>query len=1012
MAANVPVGNKTLVSVSFASGIDTKADPKQPLQPSNLLSLTNGILTQTGLVSRRWGYTSLSTSILGGTNIAAGVGLANYANDSGGNELVAFDGSSTYSYIPGESQWSARGTVIPVTITDQTIIQNSYQQLSPDHARVAGIDVYAWEDSRNGVRYAVFDVATGAAIVVDASVTTTAGAGRPKCVPVSATTVGIFIDDGAGNIRLFKVASTSPTTLSAIGVIISGLVSPFYYDVAVAPSSFGYIAYWKLNVNQTVVVEGFAAGFVSGPTFTNTVKTLTIAAVQKGQIGLTTDSSNNVWVMCVGSNATNVTIAVYSTTGTSVLAPTNGIAVAGTTFTLVVGALVSGVLNYFLGAVAGTANTVTSNSTISLGFMTVGGVSTGNGTLNGLNGIAAKPFVQGGALYLWVAYQTNLQSCYILYQMFTTFTTIVMVARTLYGLGAGWLSNVDYMVPECQNITGSQWMFANGIKGTPNTEAGVILSLLGVNATTVNFANVAPIQTVSINDSLYIAGGLTQRYDGQHVVEAGFMVYPEIISGTPAATGGLMAQGTYQYVATYEWVDSQGDNEVSAPSPPITVTTAAGATNSVALVAFNANQTNKVGVKTVWYRTTNAGTVFYRVSSAILPVYNSPPNSGTQTTTFTDTLADASITANGALYTQPLSIGQNPILPNFCPPASKIITTYAQRVWLAGLDDPYTIWYSQTAILGSPMQFSPLLNLRVDPDGGKITALARMDGNLFIFKAYAIFFITGQGPTATGDQNDIGAPTFVPSGGVGCSSPQSIVFTPLGLLFQATNGQIYLLDRSLNVTWTGAPMTAFAAGTTVTTATLIPDQWVVFTLSNGTAIVYDYYYNQWSTFTNHAAVGACLFAGAAGNPYCWIDASGVVHQQTTNAYLDGSTPIPFSLQTAWLNPEVLQGFVRIYHLFLLGQYISPHTLNVQVAYDYDNTDPVVQASIPVVASFGLPTYQYRLDLLKKCTALQVTISDNGTSVSGAGFSLSALGLVIGTKAGGNKLAAAKQFGVQ
>ena len=1010
MATNVAPGNKTLLSVSFAQGIDTKADPKQPLQPSRLLSLTNGILTQTGLVSRRWGYTSLSTSILTGGNIVAGVGLASF-----NNELVAFDGVSAYSYISGESKWSNRGSVIPVTLIDQTIIQNSYQQLSPDHARVGNIDVYAWEDSRNGVRYAVFDVVTGAAIVADRSVTTTAAAGRPKCLPLSSTLVGIFIDNGAGAIAVFTVSTATPTTLTTVGATaITGLVSPFYYDAAINSAGNVFIAYWKLNVNQTVVVSGLNAG-LTATTFSNTVLTLTIPGVQKGCIGLTTDASNNVWVMCIGSNSIEETVAVYSSTGTTVLAPTLG--VTSITFPPVgIAGVVSGTtLNYVLTQFTGTAGTITARA-VSLGAnMTIAGAAGGNSQLsNGLLAIASKPFISGGVIYAWFSSQTPQQSSYFLINISNAITQNgrSVIARTLYGQGAGWLQNVDYMVPECQNIGGSAWMFANGIKGTPNTEAGIVLSLLGVNATIVNFAGVAPIQTASINDSLYIAGGFTQRYDGQNVVEVGFLFYPEVTSGTPAGTGGLMAQGTYQYVATYEWVDSQGNNEVSAPSPPITVTTGAGATNSVALTAFSPGMTNKVGVKLVWYRTTNGGTIFYRVTSAALPLYvTNPPYSAFQVF-FTDTLADASITANGALYTQPLSIGQNPVLPNFCPPASKIIATYAQRVWLAGLDDPYTIWYSQTAILGSPMQFSPLLNLRVDPDGGKITALARMDGNLFIFKAYAVFFITGQGPTATGDQNDIGAPTFIPTGGIGCSSPQSIVFTPLGLLFQATNGQIYLLDRSLNCTWKGAPVTTLAVGTTVTTATLIPDQWVVFTLSSGTALVYDYYYDQWSTFTNHAAVGACLFAGAAGNPYCWIDSSGVVHQQTTSAFLDSGAAIPFSLQTAWLNPETLQGFVRIYHLFLLGQYISPHTLNVQVAYDYDNTDPVVQASIPVVASFGLPTYEYRLDLLKKCTALQVTISDNGTSVSGAGFSLSALGLVIGTKVGGNKLAAIKQFGVQ
>jgi hypothetical protein len=239
------------------------------------------------------------------------------------------------------------------------------------------------------------------------------------------------------------------------------------------------------------------------------------------------------------------------------------------------------------------------------------------------------------------------------------------------------------------------------------------------------------------------------------------------------------------------------------------------------------------------------------------------------------------------------------------------------------------------------------------------------------------------------------------------------VATPLGILFQATDGQIYLLDRNLNCTWKGAPVQFIPSPGTVTSATLIPDQWVLFTTTSGTAIVYDYFYDQWSTFTNHAAIAAVNWPTTSVNlNYVWIDSAGVVHLRNPFVSTDSGVAIPFSLVTSWLNPTTLQGYQRIYHLFVLGQYVSPHTLTVSVSYDYDSTDAALSAAIAVTASTGLPTYQYRLDLLRKCQSLQVAISDGGTSTTGAGFSLSALGLVVGIKAGGNKLPALKQFGVQ
>src|SRR4029077_12739318 len=120
--------------------------------------------------------------------------------------------------------------------------------------------------------------------------------------------------------------------------------------------------------------------------------------------------------------------------------------------------------------------------------------------------------------------------------------------------------------------------------------------------------------------------------------------------------------------------------------------------------------------------------------------------------------------------------------------AGSLIATYATRLFIAGLDDPYTLWYSLQTLANSPMQFSSLLTLTTDPDGGPITALARMDANLLIFKSNAIFYITGQGPTPTGDSNDLGVPIAIPSGEVGCISQNSIVLTPVGLLFQSSNG--------------------------------------------------------------------------------------------------------------------------------------------------------------------------------------------------------------------------------
>jgi hypothetical protein len=635
-------------------------------------------------------------------------------------------------------------------------------------------------------------------------------------------------------------------------------------------------------------------------------------------------------------------------------------------------------------------------------------------------GLASKAFVYLGAIYVNVAFQSQQQSTY-----FTLDQNGQVVAKQSAQLGGGLTAANDYVLSEVPQPTPGIFLYANLIKGIVNTEAGAVQSLLGVNATTLDFIDSNHFLSSAIAGGLYTVGGILQSYDGAQYVEHGFHVYPEAVVFTPSATGGSMAAGTYDYAVTYEWIDNAGNAQLSTPSIVNTVVVGGTVLGSVQLTIPTLRLTKKSKVKVVVYRTTQGpGQILYRVTSALVPLYSDPT---VDSVSFTDTLADASITSNGAMYTQPLTVGANPVLPNAAPPACSLIATYANRLFLGGVDDPYTLWYSQASITGSPMQFSALLTLRSDPDGGPITAIARMDDKLIVFKKNAIFYLFGQGPTATGDQNDFGVPISIPSGEVGCASQNSIVLTPIGLLFQSLNG-IYLLDRGLNVSYKGAPVENFNA-LTITSSTLIPNQWVVFTTTSGLALVYDYYYDQWSTFTNHSSVDSDLYLGA-GNVFVWVRGDGTVFEQTPSIFTDSGAPIPLSLTTAWITLAQLQGYQRIYHALLLGTYKGSHNLNFWCGFDYD--DPFTAlALIPVDATLGTATfgsstpfgidatfggapgqsvYQFRVDVLRKCQAIRFQITDQQSAPGNEGFSLSAISLVVGVKRGQFRLPAIKQFG--
>ena len=1050
---------KMLVPIPFAGGIDSKTDPAQ-VAPGKLVDLQNGVFRQTGAVGRRWGYKALGQSVIGSASVISACAAIQPFND----ELVLFDGQSAYSYISANDAWVNKGEVVSVIQSNQQIIAGNSQQLSPDFGTLGGIEVYAWEDSRGGIRYSIFDADVGTVIVNDQPLYAgmASGARAPKIIPFPlANLILVFFDDTFGNIAFCKFSPLNPSLKNtgadtlingAIGGYLGVATSPVYYDavlagngltvqvVAVPFQGSAALQVWYAGLDATLhTPAGWASNVV-----TRTFGSFALAALPPAIGAVAVPGSDKIIYLYAqrfsAIDKSQVYAASYTATDGIISLPSGSFVLSQPGVTPMPIQAVAGIvdptgttLTVFAEAPAATSGPLANAMyqrlwTASYAISAIGGGSTPDTSalFKRSVGLASKPFQYGGNVYVNVAFQSNLQSTY-----FTLDLSGNVVGKVFQGLCGGLVANSDYLLPECPAIAPGVFKYANLIKGAPNAEDGTIVALLGVNATKLDFFDSNQFLSASINGSMYTVGGVLQTYDGASFVELGFHVYPENVT-LAATTGGGQTAGVYNYCVTYEWNDNNDRTDFSAPSVATSITLTAG--QAVQITVPTLRLTKKSRVKIVIYRTAANGVILYRVTSAIVPFYNDPTQ---DTLTFTDVLADVSLESNGAMYTQPLATGSNPIVPNSAPPACSLIATYATRLFIAGLDDPYTLWYSQQTLASSPMQFSELLTLTTDPDGGPITALARMDANLFIFKSNAIFYITGQGPTPTGDANDLGVPIAIPSGEVGCISQNSIVLTPVGLLFQSSNG-IYLLDRGLNVSYKGAPVEKFNA-LTITSATLVPNQWVVFTTdgepdATGLALVYDYYYDQWSTFTNHDAIDSALYAGA-GDLFVFAQPNGLVLEQTPAAFSDNGVPIAYSSTSAIINPAVLgggiQGYQRVYHLFLLGTYKGTHSLQVGCAFDGDATFTNI-AAIPVDNILGTSTfgsgspfgaeaffggvapgqsvYQFRVDVLRKCQGIQIQITDSQPAPGNEGFSLSAMSLVVGVKRGGNKVPANKQIG--
>jgi hypothetical protein len=427
-------------------------------------------------------------------------------------------------------------------------------------------------------------------------------------------------------------------------------------------------------------------------------------------------------------------------------------------------------------------------------------------------------------------------------------------------------------------------------------------------------------------------------------------------------------------------------------------------TGDIAAISFySLPLTKKTSAKLVLYRTLNTGTTYYRVTDQTV-------TGGV--VTFYDTgdgiYADATIDGNQLLYTT------GGILENIAAPACKSVARHNNRLWVAGLEDENSVWYSKESVLNEGVQMSDLLQLRVNPAGGGITALASLDDKLVIFKQDTIYVLAGQGPNTLGTQSDFQQPQQVTSH-VGCSNPESIAVVPDGLLFQSEKG-IFLLDRGLQVKYAGAAVDEFKEFT-VTSAVGMPDQnQVRLTTNDGPTLVYQHELNFWSVFTDYEALSATVWQGQ----YVLLKTDGFVYLEDENVSRDAGRPFSMKVETAWIRGTT-QGRLRLFGISLLGKLFSNHVLRIRKYKDYDENifeqrlfssveeldnsyfgDETYWGTSTVFGAAKDRVYQFNADFdQRKCEAFKLTIEDLPLQdvEEGAAYSLSSLSIEVGIKTG-------------
>lgn len=1011
---------KQNVPINFSQGLDTKTDPLQ-VQPGKFLSLQNTIFTKGGLLQKRNGFSPLP-SLSNNSNT--------FLTTFNGN-LTAI-GNSINALSNGNNTWINKGAIDPVSLSVLPLIRSNTTQTQVDTAfatngtmcTVFTDNVTSASTTAARYKYVISDATTGQNISAPALITNQVSSGAAVLYAPRVFSVGNYfiVAFSAGtNLQYIPISQSTAAVVSS-AVTLSTSYSPATTGTfdGVVVGSVLYLS-WNGAANSGVKATFLNSGLAQGAT-------VVIASSSASIVSMCADNSSQTPVLwttsyIAGSNSGNV--VAFNSSLATLFAAKQFVNSSTATLTNISPSARNGMATilYEVGNNYSYDSTIPSNFINKINSTQTGSLSASS-TLVRSVGLASKQFFVGSSSYFLSSYSSPYQPTYYLMN-----SAGGVVSRLAYQNGGGYTTTGLPSVTVNGNIASVGYLFKDAIQAVSKdtnvalgTQTAGIYSQLGINLAQFDFTSDSLISS-EIGANLNLNGGMLWGYDGYALTEHNFNYWPDSLKANASFGLGSLSAQIYNYQATYEWTDNQGNAFRSAPSIPLTVTVSS-ANSSITVNVPTLRLTYKTAnpVKIVLYRWSAAQQTYYQCTSINQPLLN---NLAVDSVSFTDQAPDAAILGNNIIYTN------GGVVEDTCAPACSALTLWQSRLWLVDAEDPNLLWYSKQVIEATPVEMSDLFTLFVAPttgaqgSTGPITALSSMDDKLIIFKRNAIYMVNGAGPDNTGANSQFSDPTFI-TATVGCTNQKSIVFTPNGIMFQSDKG-IWLLQRDLSTIYIGAPVEAFNQYEVLSALNIPATNQIRFTMSNGQTLMYDYFYNQWGAFVNIPSISSTLY----NNLHTYINSQGKAFQESIGSYLDGTNPVLMSFLTSWFNLAGLQGFERAYFFYLLGTYISPHKLVVQVAYDYNSAPSQSSVISPdnYNGTYGADTLyggsnpyggtqakeQYRVFLEKqKCQAFQISIAEVFDSTlgapAGAGLTLSGLDLVVAVKGMYPRLASGKAVG--
>ncbi len=1000
---------KQSVVLTFSGGLDLKSDPNQ-IPFGKFSALSNSVFDTLGRLTKRNGFGSLPGTV---SNVAY---LSTYKQNLiglGTHQLQAYS-SSIQTYVDKGFYFPMQVGVVPIANAYYGILQAD-SVLAPNglvcavfsQAQVAALTPPVYAGQRIYL-YQISDAATGQVVVGPNAIVSSGGIEirSPRVflhsnnfVIVNEVWNQAITSASVSFLQATHIPVANPQSVGSLTTISSNcsIVTTNCFNGVVASNTL--FIDWRGSGSLGLQSVKIDPNFVRSPI-------VTVGSSGFTQINMTADTASvgsiTIWhaVNAINSGAIDFIPTDYNLT------------LRGTQFHIANVGSSSGILNVAMTAQDGIMTAYmenslgyTYNAAIKTNFLTasrfnaIGSgsfLSTQSTFARGL-GLASNGFLMGSNSCFLSSYQSAYQSTYFLMD-----GTSSILAKLAYGNGNGYLidglpsvtiSSQTAQIAYLQKNTIS----AFGTQTNVNSQTGVYATS-GVNIVNFDYSD-RNIQATEIGGNLHVNGGFLWSYDGLQPVEHGTFLFPDSIGVVSSTTGGSLAAQTYFYSATYEWEDNVGNIFRSSPSIPVSVVaTVASSTNIISVPtlrlsykgfpyypAFYGNSANNPITVNV-YRSSAGQPTHYKVSAQPQNVYGSADS-----ITFIDTVRDENIIGLEVLYTN------GGVIENISSPSVKHMTLFDSRLWLIDAEDPNLLWFSKQVIEGTPVELSDLLTFFVPPTTGAegptgvMECIFPMDDKLLIFKKNAIYYINGSGPDNTGANNQYSQPIFI-TGGVGCSNQNSLCLIPNGVMFQSSKG-IWLLGRDLSIQYIGKDVEAYNQDV-VTSAVAAPStNQVRFHMKSGVTLMYDYFVNQWGTFSV-SAQSATLYNGLHG----YVSSQSAAFQETPGVYLDGTTPVQMSWTTGWINLAGLAGYKRIYRGYMLGNYQSGHSFQLGLAYDYNSA---VYQTITVQPTNTTPgsVEEWQLNFQdQQCQSFQMSFNEYvANSTSGAGLTVSGMNIVAGIK---------------